>query len=268
MNLESFLTSTLPQLIYSTYKNTPPRPHLGASIIGKPCLREIWYSFRWAKQVPFEGRMLRLFEAGNAFEDRIVRELQAIGITVSGRQDRVTIGPHFSGSIDGIGAGFPESKKPHLLEFKTHNQKSFDTLVKDGVQSSKPEHFIQMNCYMGVPEINLDRAYYIAENKNTSELHAERIHFDKDLFYATKLKASEIIFSGVPCDRIAENPAAFACKWCNYKAVCHGAEKMDVSCRTCQYVTVRSDCFECTKHGGAIPVDFQRLACVDYVPIV
>ena len=266
MNIEEFTTSSIPSLIYFTYKNTPPRPHLGTSIIGKACLREIWYSFRWAKKNDFEGRMLRLFEAGNAFEDRICRELESIGIKITGRQDRVTIGPHFSGSIDGIGEGFPESKKPHLLEFKTHNQKSFDLLESKGVAVAKPEHLVQMNTYMGA--LGLERAYYIAENKNTSELHAERIHFDASLFYATKLKASEIIFSGVPCDRIAENPAAFACKWCNYKAVCHGAEKMDVSCRTCQYVTVRSDCFECTKHGGAIPVDFQRLACVDYVPIV
>ena len=267
MDISTFTISPIPELIYSTYKNTPPRQHLGASIIGKACLREIWYSFRWARKIDFEGRMLRLFEAGNAFEDRICRELTDIGIKVTGRQDRVTIGPHFSGSIDGIGEGFPESKKPHLLEFKTHNQKSFDLLARDGVQSAKPEHFIQMNCYMGAPEINLDRAYYIAENKNTSELHSERIHFDSSLFYATKLKASEVVFSGVPCDRIAENPAAFACKWCGYKAVCHGAEKMEVSCRTCRNVKVGMESFECTKHGGAIPVDFQRVGCVDYVSI-
>ena len=265
MNIEEFTTSSIPSLIYFTYKNTPPRPHLGTSIIGKACLREIWYSFRWAKKNDFEGRMLRLFEAGNAFEDRICRELESIGIKITGRQDRVTIGPHFSGSIDGIGEGFPESKKPHLLEFKTHNQKSFDLLESKGVAVAKPEHLVQMNTYMGA--LNIDRAYYIAENKNTSELHAERIRFDPDIFYATKLKANEIVFSGVPCDRIAENPAAFACKWCNYKAVCHGAEKMDVSCRTCRSVLVTDEAFTCTKHGGAIPVDFQRLACKDYMEV-
>ena len=265
MDISEFTTSNIPSLIYSTYKNTPPRPHLGASIIGKPCLREIWYSFRWAKKIDFEGRMLRLFEAGNAFEDRIVRELQAIGVSVTSRQDRVQIGPHFSGSIDGIGEGFPESKKRHVLEFKTHNQKSFDLLESKGVAVAKPEHLIQMTCYMGA--LGLDRAYYIAENKNTSELHAERIRFDPDLYYATKLKASEIVFSGVPCDRIAENPAAFACKWCGYKAVCHGAEKMEVSCRTCQSVLVNDSDFTCTLHGGAIPVDFQRVGCKDWSEI-
>jgi len=265
MDISEFTTSSIPSMIYSLYKNNAPRPHLGASIIGKACLREIWYSFRWAKKIDFDGSMLRLFEAGNAFEDRICRELESIGIKITGRQDRVTIGPHFSGSIDGIGEGFSESKKPHLLEFKTHNQKSFDLLESKGVAVAKPEHMVQMTCYMGA--LDLDRAYYIAENKNTSELHAERIRFDPDLFYATKLKASEIVFSGVPCDRIAENPAAFACKWCNYKAVCHGAEKMDVSCRTCRHVLVTDEAFTCTLHGGAIPVDFQRLACVDYVSI-
>jgi hypothetical protein len=209
--------------------------------------------------------MLRLFEAGNAFEDRICRELEAIGVTITSRQDRVTIGPHFSGSIDGIGEGFPESKKPHLLEFKTHNQKSFDTLVKNGVAIAKPEHLVQMNTYMGA--LGLDRAYYIAENKNTSELHAERVRFDDNLFYATKVKAREVVFTPVPCDRISENPAAFACKWCGYKGICHGAEPMDKSCRTCRRVLVTDESFTCTLHGSAIPVDFQGRGCVDYVSI-
>jgi hypothetical protein len=40
--------------------------------------------------------------------------------------------------IDGVVLGVPESPhKPHLLEIKTHNEKSFNDLVKNGVAKSK-----------------------------------------------------------------------------------------------------------------------------------
>ncbi len=43
-----------------------PRKHLGASQIGHPCLRYLWYQFRWCAEskTSFDGRMLRLFETG------------------------------------------------------------------------------------------------------------------------------------------------------------------------------------------------------------
>jgi hypothetical protein len=59
-----------------------PRPHLGASVIGKECLRSIWYGWRWASLVHFEGRMLRLFNRGHEEEPRFVRWFERIGAAV------------------------------------------------------------------------------------------------------------------------------------------------------------------------------------------
>lgn len=42
----------------------PPRPHMGCSLLGHPCDRYLWLSFRWASQEQFSGRMLRLFRRG------------------------------------------------------------------------------------------------------------------------------------------------------------------------------------------------------------
>ena len=49
-----------------------------------------------------------------------------------------------------MGLGIPEAPKTwHVLEFKTHNSKSFAKLEKEGVQKSNPMHYAQMQVYMG-----------------------------------------------------------------------------------------------------------------------
>lgn len=268
MNLDSFLQSDIPSRIYAYHESTAQdwrRPHLGASIIGKDCIREIWYSFRWYKKPSFDGRMLRLFETGQLAEDRIVRELEGIGIQVTDRQARVELAPHFSGSIDGIGTGFTESKVPHLLEFKTHNAKSF-ALLQKGVSVAKPAHYYQMQTYMG--GLKIDRAYYIAVNKDTDEIYAERVKYDSAVFYGVVLKAAEIIQSIQPPDRITENPARFACRFCEYKEICHGGPVTEKNCRTCKHSRFIDDGMECCKHGGLVPVDFQKAGCYDHMEVI
>jgi hypothetical protein len=44
------------------------RLHLGASLIGKPCERSLWYDFRWTTVAQHPGRLLRLFETGQLEE--------------------------------------------------------------------------------------------------------------------------------------------------------------------------------------------------------
>lgn len=59
-----------------------PRAHLGASVIGRECARELWYGFRWAHYKRHDGRMLRLFQRGHLEEGRIIEYLEGIGATV------------------------------------------------------------------------------------------------------------------------------------------------------------------------------------------
>jgi hypothetical protein len=58
------------------------RPYLGASAIGKPCLRQHWYSFRWSKPAEFSGRLYRVFQSGHLQEPRVYADLKGIGCTV------------------------------------------------------------------------------------------------------------------------------------------------------------------------------------------
>lgn len=214
------------------------RTHLGASRIGRECERELWYEFRWAKKPSFSGRMLRLFARGQSEEAVIVSDLRMAGIQVhdhddNGKQFQFTdYAGHFAGSMDGCGKGFVEAPEAwHVLEFKTHNDKSFALLEREGVQKAKPEHYAQMQTYMGWS--GMRRAAYFAINKNTDDIYMERIQYDDTEFERIRAKAKSIIFSEVPPPRINESPSFYKCKMCAMASVCHGYEAPERNCRTC-----------------------------------
>ena len=101
-----------------------PRPHLGASLLGHPCDRWLWLSFRWAVIEQFSGRILRLFDRGKREEEFVIRNLRAVGVDVredeDGKQFRVDFGGHVGGSLDGIiESGVPEApQKRHAQRGK------------------------------------------------------------------------------------------------------------------------------------------------------
>lgn len=55
------------------------RKHLGASIMGEPCSRKLFYMFRWVKDIKYEGRIQRIFNVGNEAEARFIKYLKGIG---------------------------------------------------------------------------------------------------------------------------------------------------------------------------------------------
>lgn len=268
--------------IYQHYEDNQEdgrRPHLGASLIGRPCARQLWYIFHWATRRKHSGRLLRLFRYGIDAEPRFVAELRAIGIEVmdrapDGAQWRVSdLGGHFGGSMDGAGVGFVEAPKTwHVLEFKTHNDKSFTDLQKDGVKKSKPEHYAQMQVYMGLT--GMDRAFYMAENKNNSELHTERVEFDPVEFQKLRAKAERILDAAEPPEGISRDPSFYVCKMCDHRDVCHGNKAPAVSCRTCAHSTVRKDgdalwtCEQFGEIGYIAQLESDKCPSHRYIPIL
>jgi len=245
-----------------------PRPHLGASEIGKPCKRAAWYSFRWATAKQFDGRMKRLFNRGHREEPQFLEELRAIGAEVyhidpdTKQQYRFTgYKGHFAGSPDGIGRGLPEAPKTWaVVEFKTHGDKSFTMLQSKGVKEAKPEHYAQMTMYMGWAE--LERALYLAVNKNTDELHSEWVHFDAKLFADLNVKAKSVIDAEEPPEKLSTDPAWYQCKLCDHHAICHGDKVPVKNCRTCVHATPVDDGqWGCQHHERLIAVEEQRLGC-------
>lgn len=252
---------------YYANKKELPRPHLGASVIGHKCERYLWYSFRWAFVEQFEGRMKRLFEVGHDFEPKIIKDLRAIGVDIRSSQSQVNFGKHVSGSVDGIiYSGLLEApKSKHVAEFKTHSDKSFNGLLKDGVEKSKPLHFTQMQVYMY--GLDIDRAFYLAINKNTSELYQERLELNKA--YAIKVieRAQRITMMDAKPVPMSFDSTWYECSYCSAKSMCHKNEPTkEVNCRTCAHSTAKEDStWYCEKWKDTIPVDAQYNGCDSHV---
>lgn len=301
-------------------ENDPFRAHLGGSMIGRSCDREIWYGFRWAKKPDFDGRMLRLFGRGHKEEFIFVADLRRAGFEVQEYAKRLLwdsqegqyiqvewddidwmqwdflkdvseipqhlqlaeklglklaqwrIGNHsghFGGSLDGKAVPpfeIPGVKTKILLEFKTHNTKSFAKLKVEGVKKAKPEHWAQMQTYMHHEK--LDAALYGAVDKDTDKRHFEIVRYDKEAGEKYTERARRLIYTTRAPDRVGKHPSWFECKFCSYQGPCHYNEAPDRNCRSCKHsMPVDGGAWHCIKHSGIIPVDFIPKACDGYEPI-
>lgn len=247
------------------------RPHLGGSMLGDECDRKLWYSFRWALPPEFNGRMLRLFETGQLEEARFVSELRGIGVTVwevdpdTGQQIRIEMaGGHSGGSLDGIALDVPGSSKPHVVEMKTHNAKSFSDLKRHGVEKSKPMHYAQMQIY-GY-KMGIERFLYIAKNKDNDELYVERGHIKSSIGKALERRAEKIVFTDEPPERLSDDPSFYLCKFCQFSQTCHGNKAPTVTCRSCAFSTVKDDgTWHCEHHDKLLSIGDQKSACESHL---
>jgi hypothetical protein len=207
----------------------------------------------------FPGRILRLFSTGQREESRLLEELRGIGATVwetdpnTGDQWRVSaVNGHFGGSLDGVAKGLPEAPKSvAVVEMKTHSNKSFLDLVAKKVQGSKPQHYAQMQVYMGLMDI--ERALYLGVNKDTDDVYSEWVHFDMATFDQLLARAHSLIEMSQPPARISEDPANWQCKMCNFWKHCHGGVAAEANCRTCVHSTPGENAaWRCEYHGNAV----------------
>lgn len=249
-------------------KAEKPRGHMGCSLLGHHCDRWLWLNFRWAVREEFEGRILRLFRRGQNEEDIIIRDLRAIGIDIRSSQRRVVFGSHVSGSLDGIiEKGVPEApKKRHVAEFKTHSKKSFEDLLKNGVEKSKFQHFVQMQVYMHGTDI--DRALYLAVCKDDDRIYTERVRYDREVAEKYIKRGKDLALADRMPPPISTDPSWYQCRWCPAHSFCHKAEPTKfANCRTCAHSTAKDNStWRCERHeADNIPEDFQHEGCDDHV---
>ena len=245
----------------------PPRPHMGASLLGHPCDRYLWLTFRWAVVEKFPGRILRLFRRGQLEEQTLVSDLRAIGIDIqrTGKtQSRVDFGAHVSGSVDGIaecGVPFGDGKR-YVVEFKTHSKKSFDALEDNGVERSKPMHYAQMQVYM--LGMKIDRALYVAICKDDDRVWTDQVKFDAEVANALVERGKRIALADRMPEPLSADPSWYVCKLCPAHEFCHKTKTTrEVNCRTCAHSTAQANStWTCARHeNDVIPVDWQREGC-------
>ena len=210
-------------------------------------------------------------------------ELQGVKL----KQWRISdVDGHFGGSLDGIAkAPFPvaacewvggqmqlleeaiEIGEPFLLEFKTHNTKSFVALVTKGVKEYKPVHYMQMQVYMHKKDLNY--ALYMAVNKNDDDLHIEIVRRDPVIGAALIAKAARVVAAKQPPLRIGKHASWVDCQWCDYKGPCHKNEPVDRNCRTCANVEpIEDGKWRCNHWQAVIPnLDAMLIGCDNHKTI-
>ena len=249
-----------------------PRKHLGASLIGRECTRYLWLSWRWAFWKKFDARMLRLFNRGHLEEARWIALVRAAGFhTVhldNGKQIRISgAGGHYGGSLDGMIYGCPEVPNEWgLLEFKTFSLKTFLKLVKDGVQTSKHEHYVQCQQYMA--KHNLSFCLYCAVCKDNDEIHLEIIRADRINAGLYEARANTVVSAVAAPTKCSASPLYQTCKYCDAYPVCHENQPIMKTCRSCQHVLVCDNgVWWCghSKKQKVLTAEEQFAACEDYI---
>lgn len=260
--------------IYRAYEDANQHyDSLGISVglAATECDRSLWYTFRWASnQKPVPGRNLSIFRTGDVWEERLVADLERIGVEVYGQQDRIRlVGGHVRGKCDGKGIGLPEAPKTeHLFEFKSSNDKGFKEIVKKGCKVARPLHFGQVQ--LGMHAFGLPRAGYLVVNKNDDERHFERIEYDAEWCIRLLARLERIINMPEPPSRVSDNPEFFGCRFCDHRDICHEGGWPRVSCRSCLHSTpeMHGDAhWSCARWAKPLSVEEQKASCPAHLTI-
>lgn len=237
---------------------------IGASMIGHPCRRFVGYSFRCAAYNAFKGQTLRVFENGNKTEDRIVADLEAAGkMKISERQTQLDLEGgrgHAGVTLDGMAF---EDGLYYVLEMKTMNAKGFKELQSKGVMQAKRQHYCQMQ--FGMRITGLMAAVYVAENKDTNELHIEYVRYNAAV--AEDLAALAMAtLDGKEQVRCNESPDWFECGWCAAKGICKGDVFPRAHCLTCCHSTPADDGrWTCERWASEIPKEQLPAGCPEHI---
>jgi len=241
-----------------------PRPYLGMSTLAD-CARKQWYGFRFCSELQISPRLNRLFGRGHNEEPIIQNDLRKAGIIClvdpNNQPEFVDGNGHMKGHPDDKLLNIPDAPKtPHLGEYKTHNDKSFKHMNKNGLRKSKPIHYGQMQVYMRKWE--LTRGLYIAVNKNDDSRYYERVVLDKAYADILLNKGRDIISSEIPPQRMNNNPDYYECKWCLHYEICHHGKLPLKNCRTCHYCDICDEGkWECSGHKIELSFQQQQIGC-------
>jgi len=205
------------------------RTYLGASIIGHPCLRRLYYSWT-AGSVPVEGRVALIFKVGHALEDLVINTLRKAGYEVDGQQLGFSdFDERFKGHADGIVKNLiqTEDGKFHdaILEVKTANDRKFKLFQKNTVVKTDANYKAQAHVYMHY--FKKQYCLFAVINKNNCDIYFEVVEYDEEIAQEMRQKA-QFIFNAKSEPPIPEgfNQDCFECMYCSYNSACYGARDL------------------------------------------
>lgn len=260
---------TLSYLINSGKSDIKPHPgnYLPMSSIGMECYRALQYRWRFATDpVPNSNQAERIFSLGNYLENKVVEDLEKLGVKVTRQQETVYgFAGVWKGKIDGVAENVPDSPTtPMLLEIKSINAAKLRSLKnKQSVKEAIVEHYAQTQIYMNY--LGFDRGLYVAVCKDNSEYYVEILKADYDYQRELRKKEADICTSDALFPRIGEDPDYYKCRFCNQKAVCYENVRINQSCRSCEHSDVHNENkWHCTFHGKDLELNEQIKGCEHY----
>jgi CRISPR/Cas system-associated exonuclease Cas4 (RecB family) len=213
----------------------PQRDYLGASMIGDPCERKVWYTFNGYPRKPIEAKGVYAIEDGYRSEDLVAARLRMVeGIELWTHDEN---GKQFGfmsedgkrgGHIDGVILGLLQAPQtPHLWENKAVNEKKFNDLKKlidsvgekNALEQWDEIYFVQAQIYMH--EFKLDRHYLTVCTPGARDITSCRTEYQPKKYTAIDAKTKRVMNAKTPPVRISEDRAFFRCKWCDFQEVCH-----------------------------------------------
>ncbi|MBR9690407.1 hypothetical protein GOV08_01860 [Candidatus Woesearchaeota archaeon] len=242
-----------------------PRGYPGMSGAGEECLRKRQYEHHFCEKGEINARTQRIFSVGHLFENILNNELKELGYEMFGEQSNLTLlDGRLLGHNDGTIRGIPEAPGTiHVLEIKTMNDKSFKDTEKKGVAKSKPGYMIQMQLYM--QSMKLDRALFIAINKNDCNYYIERVYKDKNIIDEVLNKTIDVFESKILLTRLSEKRSFYKCSWCNYKDICFDSAPIEKTCRSCIASNfIKGNTWHCWKNKEDMDRDKQIECCDEH----
>ena len=219
-----------------------PRAYIGASIVGHPCDALLAFQLRGFPDGAISPKLKRIFRMGHVIEDIVVADLKKAGMSVwekdglTGRQHAYNewgghIVCHTDGHIE------LEEGRLAILEVKSMNETSFKKFQSSGVKISHPRYFAQLQMMMGLSKIH--ESFFIAQNKNSQEYHAELVGFDPFEYAFLGERVSRVL-SG-DARKISTDETDWRCRDCFKSGVCWGNARPEPACRNCANSEPRPD---------------------------
>lgn len=209
------------------------RDYIGASSIGDPCARKLWYRFKGYHAKPFDSATQFRFEDGHRTEELMIARLRMVeGVKIWNRQeDGNQIGfslfdGKFKGHVDGIIKGLWQSPKtPHVLEIKcTEDLNKFRKVKhekgdKNALKNWSETYFVQAQVYMQAFE--LTRHYTVVASAGGRDFDSCRTEYEAETAQRYKDRAFEIIKAEKEPQKISDKPDFYLCRWCEFGEICH-----------------------------------------------
>lgn len=243
-------------------------------MMGDRCIRSMWYDFRFCDDFTIDGISLRDKELNKERLNIIKNELRSIGCVISEIDTRTgkpwfvsTLGGHIKQCLDGvIESGIEEAKnKPHVLKADFVGSKQFSQVSMAGIEKALPFTFASVQVQMFLMDI--DRAFVVVNNNDTSELYAERVKLDKEQASFFINRTSSVITAQEPPIGISEKKDSVGCSKCRFKSICHDGYMPHNNCRTCVHSTceVEKGGWTCSKWNCEIPTSAQIDGCPSHL---